>query len=84
MFIQPFDTSCWLAIVMCLLIGVSVLNVSVDGLSKDSVALTMWLSFTVLNAFYGGTLTASFSTSPASPFHTLLDGVYRYPQWKQE
>ncbi len=41
-----------------------------------------WLLFVLVNAYYGGTLTSYFATSPSLPFQSLREALLKYPSWK--
>ncbi len=50
--------------------------------SSQIAALSAWIFFVLIHAYYGGSLTSYFSTSPGLPFSSVEEGLGLYPTWK--
>lgn len=88
LYLRPFTSGAWAGIlVFAAVIAASAAATAKHLLARSESAArlaecTLWLSFVVINAYYGGALTMFLSTRPDQPFANSTEGIVMYPRWK--
>ena len=84
--LRPFSGGAWIAILFCLLFcSLCLFPMSRLEMAKDSKRL-LWLILGLFHVLvlthHGGVMTSFYSTPPDLPFHSLKEGMERYPEYK--
>ena len=85
---RPFSGDAWVAIT--LVTGVVTLSIYIsrivtpstrDADSNRVMALSIWMFFVVVNAYYGGAMTMFFANKISIDLETKRDVLQAYPDW---
>ena len=89
LFIRPFRPETWHGVLVVVLLVLFVLMMSQKAISMYGtksgykiVILVSWISFVLINAYFGGALTMFFSSDVSLPFDTLREVLQKVPDWK--
>ena len=89
LFIRPFRTETWYGILVVFLVVCIVLILSRKAISAYGtksgykiVILISWVSFVLINAYFGGALTMFFTSDVQLPFENLREVLQNIPDWK--
>ena len=83
LFTRPIQGLAWIPVMAACLTGFAVWNIySDDRDSHRLTALSLWVVFVLVNAFYGGALTMFFTSAPSKPFEDGNQALNAWPKWK--
>jgi len=89
LFLRPFTNVSWIVIwcslgVLFAILAVPQFVIPQFHLEQAELVLstTAWYFFVLMNTYYGGALTMFFATEDSVTFHSELDVVRAYPQFK--
>ena len=86
--LRPLTNIVWLCIVTLLIVAccfLTVPHIFIKGYENTTtnqiVMVSIWCSFVLINAYYGGALTMFFVAELKIPFNSLRDVLKIFPEW---